>query len=213
MNTFFETLGHDIRYAIRFMAGSPVFTAIAVVTLALGIGANTAVFSLINTVMFHALPVQDPPQIVLLHWSANKAPKFTWYANYGDTARVALRGASNPRGESFSHPFLEEVEKSNVFSGVAAFAGGGQLTMSGNGPATSVNSQAVNGDFFHTLGIQTAAGRLLAASDDQPSATPVVVLNYGYWQRAFGGSPSVIGKAINLNGVPFTIVGVAQRKF
>jgi len=209
---FFETLWQDIRYGFRLMARTPVFTAIAVITLALGIGANTAVFSLMNAVMFRVLPVQDPAELMMLHWSANKSPRFNWYANYGDTKRGNLRG-SNPGGESFSHPFLEEVEKSSVFSGVAAFAGGGQLTMSGDGPATSVNSQAVNGDFFRTLGIRAAAGRLLEPGDDQPSSAPVAVLNYGYWQRVYGGSPTAIGKVVNLNGVSFTIVGVAERKF
>jgi predicted permease len=210
---FIETLSQDVRYGFRLMAGAPCVTAIIVVTLALGIGANTAIFSIMNAVMFRMLPVQDPPNIVLLHWSANKAPRLTWYANYGDTKRLSLRGTSNPRGESFSHPFLEEVENSGVFSGVAAFAGGGQLTLSGGGLTTTVDSQAVNGDFFRTLGIHPAVGRLLGSSDDKPSSAPVVVLSHACWQRVFGGSPSAVGKSVNLNGVPFTIVGVAEQKF
>src|SRR5579864_384731 len=210
---FVGTLGQDVRYALRLMAKTPAFTAIAAVTLALGIGANTAVFSLMEAVMFRALPVQDAPQLVVLQWSANKNPKYHWYSNYGDTKSNARRGSSNPSGTSFSHPFLEEVEKSNVFSGVAAFAGGGPLALSGNGPATSVNGQSVNGDFFRTLGIKEAVGRLLEPADDQPTSSPALVLNYGYWQRAFGGSPSVVGKVVNVNGIPFTIVGVAEQKF
>jgi len=210
---FVGTLGQDVRYALRLMAKTPAFTAIAAVTLALGIGANTAVFSLMEAVMFRALPVQDAPQLVVLQWSANKNPKYHWYSNYGDTKPVPRRDGSNPSGTSFSLPFLEEVEKSNIFSGVAAFAGGGPLALSGNGPATEVNGQSVNGDFFHTLGVRAAAGRLLEPSDDQPTSSPALVLNYGYWQRAFGGSPSAVGKVVNLNGVPFTIVGVAENKF
>ncbi len=197
------------------MARTPAVTAAIVVTLALGIGANTAIFSLLNAVMFRALPVEDPSQLMLLQWSANHAPRFTGYANYGETKRLPLlqRGMSNPRGESFSHPFLEEVEKSGVFSGVAAFAGSGQLTMSGEGLTTYVNAQGVNGDFFRTLGIRAAVGRVLDTSDDLPSSGPALVLNYGYWQRALGASPSVVGKIVNLGGVPFTIAGVAEQRF
>ncbi|HEY6252757.1 MAG TPA: ABC transporter permease [Candidatus Angelobacter sp.] len=210
---FFGTLWQDVRYALRLMARTPAFTAIAAVTLALGIGANTAVFSLLEAVMFRALPVQDAQQLVVLQWGAHKNPKYHWYSNYGDTKSDVRRGASNPSGASFSHPFLEEVEKSNIFSGVAAFAGGGPLALSGNGAASSINGQSVNGDFFRTLGITAAVGRLLEPADDQPTAAPALVLNYGYWQRAFGGSPSVVGKVVNLNAVPFTIVGVAEQRF
>lgn len=207
------TLWQDVRYALRLMARTPAFTAIAAITLALGIGANTAVFSLLEAVMFRALPVQDAEQLMLLEWSANKTPKYHWYSNYGDTKSSPHRGASNPTGTSFSHPFLEEIEKSNIFSGVAAFAGGGPLALSGNGPAGSVNGESVNGDFFRALGIRAVVGRLLEPSDDQPTASPALVLNYGYWQRTFGGSPSAVGKVVNINAVPFTIVGVAEPKF
>src|SRR5262249_46407460 len=209
---FLGTLWQDLRYGLRLMTRSPGFTTIAVLTLALGIGANTAVFSLMDAVMFRALPVQDPKQLVVLKWSANKDPKYHWYSNYGDT-KSGPRDPSNPSGTSFSLPFLEEVQKSNVFSGVAAFSGGGPLTLSGNGSASSVNGQSVNGDFFSTLGIHPAIGRLLQPSDNEPSSSPALVLNYGYWQRAFGGSPSVVGKVVNINTVPFTIVGVAEQKF
>jgi predicted permease len=215
LGEFFSTLRQDLVYGLRLLTKAPGFTIIAVLTLALGIGANTAIFSLINAVMFRALPVQAPQQLVVLQWSANKNPKYRMYFNYGDIKSNAFgaKSGSKSSGNSFSLPFLEEVEKSGVFAGVAAFAGGGPLSLSGNGPATSVTGQSVNGDFFQTLGIRPAAGRLLEPADDQPSSAPALVLNYGYWQRAFGGSPSAIGKVVNLNGVPFTIVGVAEPKF
>jgi predicted permease len=215
MNKFFGTLWQDVRYGLRMMTRTPGFTAIAVLTLALGIGANTAVFSLIEAVMLRSLPVEDPQRLVVLQWSANKDPKFHGYMNYGDTKGNGFgrKDSEKASGTSFPLPFLQEVEKSDIFSGVAAWAGGGPLALSGNGPAASVSGQCVNGDFFRALGIHAAAGRLLGPTDNQPSAPPAVVLNYGYWQRAFGGSPSAIGKVINLNGVPFTIVGVAENKF
>jgi len=212
-SNFAATLWQDVRYGLRMMARTPGFTAVAVITLAVCIGANTAVFSLIEAVMFRSLPVQDPSQLVILQWSAHKSPKFKWYTAYGDTKEYFRRDGSNPVGTSFSLPFLEELEKSNIFSSVAAFAWAGPLSLSRNGAATSVVGQLVNEDFFHTLGVHAAVGRLLGPDDDQPSSPPALVLNYDYWQRAFGGSPSAIGKVINLNGVPFTIVGVADKKF
>ncbi len=204
------SLGQDIRYALRMLGRAPGFTAVAALTLALGIGANTAIFSLINGVLLHRLPVADASQLVVLQWSAHKSPKYHWYSNYGDTKSHAQ--GSSPMGTSFSMPFMREVEKSGAFSGLAAFAGGGAVTITGNGPAAAVTSQTVNGDFFHTLGVRAAAGRLIETNDDTPAASPVAVLSYAYWQRAFGGQ-NVVGKTVNLNSVPCTIVGVTDAKF
>src|SRR5579863_9071025 len=108
---------------------------------------------------------------------------------------------------------FREIAKANVFSGTAAFANTGRLNLTGNGPATVINGQLVSGDFFRTMGLKAAAGRLIDVTDDMPSAAPVAVLNYGYWQSAFGGSRDVIGHTIELNSVPFTIVGVAEQRF
>lgn len=208
---FVSTIGQDMRYGIRLLAKSPGFTAVAVLTLALGIGANTAIFSLIEAVLLRALPVQNPQRLVVLEWSANKWPKYGWYTSYSDTHQKST--ASRSMGSSFSRPFIQKVEKAKIFDGVAAFAGGPPIAVSGNGPATIGPGQEVNGDFFRTLGVQAAAGRLLGAGDDEASAMPAVVLSYAYWQHNFAGSPSAIGKTINLNGVPFAIVGVAEAKF
>jgi hypothetical protein len=147
----------DLRYGIRMLAKSPGFTAIAVLTLALGIGANTAIFSLINRMLLGALPVRDAQSLVLLKWRAHKSPKIHSSLSYGD-CHTQFDGA-NATGCSFSEPFLKEVAtQTSVFSGVAAFAGAGQLDLSGNGPASVIDGQVVSGDFFQTLGVRAFAG-------------------------------------------------------
>jgi len=207
-------LVQDIRYGLRMLAKSPGFTAVAILTLALGIGANTAIFSLIDAVMLRSLPVEKPSQLVLLRWSARTAPRIRGYMSSGDCPSEMRFGARNPSGCSFSEPLYREIAKTNQFRGVAAFANSGPLSLTGgDGPATMVSGQLVSGDFFRTLGVTASAGRVFEASDDSPAAPPVALLNYGYWQSAFGGSRSAIGRTILLNAVPFTIVGVAEQRF
>jgi len=208
-----QTLLQDLRYGLRMLAKSPGFTAIAVLTLALGIGANTAIFSLIDAVMLRSLPVDNPSQLVVLRWSARKAPKIHGYMSSGDCATDLRFEAPNPSGCSFSEPIFREISQQNVFSAVAAFSNAGRLNLTGNGPASVINGQLANGDFFRALGVKASFGRVFQPSDDSPSATPVAVLNYGFWQSAFGGGRDVIGRTIQLNGVTFTIVGVAEKRF
>jgi predicted permease len=209
-----EQLWQDMCFGLRMLRKSPAFTAVAVLTLAFGIGANTAIFSLIDAVMLRLLPVQNPAQLVLLKWSARKAPNVHGMMSSGDCpVDMTQRVAENPTGCSFSEPMFREIAQANIFSGTAAFANTGRLDLTGNGPASVINGQLVSGDFFHTMGLKPAVGRLLDASDDTPAAAAVTVLNYGYWQSAFGGSRDVIGRTIELNAVPFTIVGVAEQRF
>jgi len=208
-----EQLWQDIRYGLRMLRKSPGFSAVAILTLALGIGANTAIFSLIDAVMLRSLPVENPSQLVLLQWAARNSPNVHGYQSAGDCANDMRLGAKNPGGCSFSEPMFREIAKANVFSATAAFANSGRLNLTGNGAAAVINGQLVSGDFFHTLGLKAATGRLIDTTDDMPSAAPVAVLNYGYWQSAFGGSRDVVGRTIELNSVPFTIVGVAEQRF
>jgi predicted permease len=210
---FLSGISQDLRYGMRMLAKSPGFAAVAILTLALGIGANTAIFSLIDAVMLRALPVENPSQLFLLKWSARKSPNTHGYMSAGDCPSDTPFGASNPSGCSFSEPMFREIEKANAFSGTAAFANTGRLNLTGNGPASVINGQLVSGDFFHTMGLKVAVGRLIEASDDTPSAAPVAVLNYGYWQSAFGGARDVAGRTIELNNVSCTIVGVAEQRF
>src|SRR5437773_2521520 len=208
-----EQLLQDIQFGLRMLRKSPGFAAVAMLTLALGIGANTAIFSLIDAVMLRSLPVENPSQLVLLKWSARNPPNFHGYMTSGDCPMNVMPGAANRYGCSFSEPLFREIAQANVFSATAAIANSGRLNLSGNGPATVINGQLVSGDFFRTMGLKPAVGRLLDTTDDTPSAAPVAVLNYGYWQSAFGGSRDVVGRTIELNSVPFTIVGVAEQRF
>ncbi|MFZ0334722.1 MAG: ABC transporter permease, partial [Candidatus Acidiferrales bacterium] len=174
----------DIRYGLRVLAKSPGFAAVAILTLALGIGANTAIFSLMDAVMLRSLPVENPSQLMLLQWAARHQPDTHAYMSSGDCADNLGFGenpSQNPSGCSFSEPLFRRIEETNAFSGVAAFANSGRLDLTGNGPASVINGQVVSGDFFRTLGVKAAAGRLFDPSDDSRSAAPAAVLNYGYW--------------------------------
>jgi predicted permease len=208
-----STLIQDIRYAIRILAKSPGFTAIAILTLALGIGANTAIFSLISGILMRSLPIQNAQNVVVLKWSARRAPGMHSSSSYGDCTQHRERNGPSSSC-SFSEPFFHDVAAHvGSFSSVAAFSYGGQVDLSGNGTASVLRAEGVSGEYFSLLGVRASAGRLIAPSDDSVSAPLVAVLNYGYWQTEFGGSPSVIGKAVRFNNVPFTIIGVADPRF
>jgi predicted permease len=209
-----ESMAQDIRYGWRMLAKNPGFTVVAVVTLALGIGANTAIFSLINGILMRGLPVQDAQHLVVLRWSAHKHPDIHDQSSYGDCNGGEFTRNGESSGCSLSMPFFNDVASQvTAFSSVAAFANAGQIDLSGYGTASVLKGQAVSGGFFPLLGVRAAAGRLIAPSDDSVSVQPVVVLNYSYWKRQFGGSPSAIDKTIRLNNVPFTIIGVADPRF
>jgi predicted permease len=192
---------------------NPGFTAVAVATLALGIGANTAIFSLINAVLLQSIPVRNPQQLVVFEWSARARPQNSGSSSFGDCQWT--KWSSEFSGScSFSYPMFQQFrEHAEVFSNTAAFAGPAELDLAGNGEASITRAELVSGDYFRTLGVQPAAGRVLEAADEKSGAEPVAVLNYAYWQTAFGGASSAIGKSIKLNGVPFTIVGVADQRF
>ena len=206
--SWFTGWRRDVVFGLRLLAKNPGFATVAVLTLALCIGGNTAIFSVINTVMFKALPVHDPAHLMLLEWTMRSRPKIHSHSSYGDCDE-----GTGQHGCSLSKPFLDEVREHGPFSSLAEFAGGGPTTVSGIGGVHRANSQYVSGDYFRALGVGAALGRVLIPADDRPGAPGVVVLTYGYWQRQFGADPSVIGKTLNLNGVPFTVVGVAEAGF
>lgn len=156
-----QTLWQDIRYGLRMLAKNPGFTAVAVATLALGIGANTAIFSLVNAVMLQSLPVHHPEQLVVLRWSAHRRPENIGSSSYGDCSATEWRG-SNYGGCSFSYPMFKEIRtEKDLFSNIVAFAGPAQLDLSGNGPASMARGELVSGNYFQVLGVPAALGRTL----------------------------------------------------
>lgn len=204
----------DLPYALRYLRRSPGFAAVAILTLALGIGANTSIFTVLNTVMLTRLPVGHPEQLVLLHWVAHTHGPYVWTgsSSYGgcDMENPATHGSNC----SFSYPDYDNFRtRSQSFQGIAAYGGGVGVQVDWKGQATRASGQFVSGDFFSVLQVRPAYGRVLAPADDQPGAAPAVILDFDYWQKQFNGDPSVVGTAVLLNSVPFAIAGVAPREF
>jgi predicted permease len=185
-----ETLFQDLRYGVRMLVKSPGFTAVAVVTLALGIGANTALFSVINGVLLSPLPFPEPNQLVTLH--ENK-PNF--------------------EGGSLSYPnFLDWQKDNHTFSAMAVgrtYA----FSLTGAGEAEQVGAELISADYFPVLGVKPVMGRTFAADEDQIGAGPVALISAGLWQRKFSSAPDILGKSITLDARPYTIVGVIPANF
>jgi predicted permease len=204
-----ETFWQDVRYGLRMLGKSPGFTIVAILTLALGIGANTAIFSLIDAVMLRSIPVRDPERLAVFAWHARADPKYHGYSSFGDCSNQG-----DHSGCSFSYPLFDAMRKqATAFSGVTAIAGPMQVVLSGNGSPSMARGELVTGDFFSTAGVGTALGRPLGPADDSVSAPPAIVLSYAYWQKAFGGDRSAVGRTVKLNGTAFTIVGVTDPHF
>src|SRR6202012_149503 len=161
---------------------------VVVLTLALGIGANTAIFTLVNAVMLRSLTVRDPQQLVVAEWSARKRTPHVETSSFGD-----CQDYQGWRSDcSLSYPMFQQIrDQKNLFENAMAFAGPVQLDLSGNGAATMAQGELVSGSYFETLGVIAAIGRTLDSEDEKPGAEPVAVLDYGYWLGAFGGSARV----------------------
>jgi predicted permease len=210
--TFAETIAQDVRFGLRMLRKSPAFTGAVIATLALGIGANTAIFSLVNAVLLRSMPVRNPDELVVLQWEAHTWPNHVGTSSYGDCRHEET--ANGHSDCSLSYPMFKYIAgRKDLFSNAMAFAGPSQMDLSGNGPASVAQGELVSGGYFETLGVGAALGRTLQPEDEKPGAAPVAVLDYGYWQRAFGGSVDVVGRTIRLNTVVVTIVGVADPGF
>jgi predicted permease len=201
----------DLRFALRSLAKAPGFNAVAILSLALGIGANTAVFSVMNAVLLQTLPVKAPEQLVLFNWLAEEnvsPPKASGWP-------LPEPGTNKFTHTSFSVPMFESFQQQpGPLSDVFAFAPLAGLNVNIDGAAEIVPSGQVASANYHTgLGVTAAAGRLFAPDDDRADATPVAVISYRYWQRRFGGDSAALGKSITVNGAPFTIIGVTAPSF
>ncbi|HMD96011.1 MAG TPA: ABC transporter permease [Terriglobia bacterium] len=200
MGTFFE----DVRYGLRILGRNPGFAAVAVLSLALGIGANTAIFSLIDVVMLKQLPVNDPQHLVVLSDPSSEG--------------VSI-GSQGGTRSLFSYPEFEYFRDHNqVFSGLLAVQSNAdrlQVSMNGAGDQTEeVRSKLVSGDYFKVLGVAALLGRTFTAEMDRtPGANPLAVISYAYWKRRFALDPSVLGKTVQVHGNSFNIIGVAPQGF
>src|SRR3989441_1432038 len=204
-----ETIFNDIRYAIRSLLKRPGFTTVAVITLALGIGANTALFSVLDTVLLKKLPVTDPDRLVLFNSVSNK--QFTPGSHTGTNRRDPQTGLTT-RSSFPYQTFLRLREERGACLDIIAFGAIG-LNVNADGLADFANAQAVTGNYYEVLGVPAFMGRTITYADDNSAATPVAVISYRYWQKRFSGRSDIIGKQINLNNVAFTIAGVAPLGF
>lgn len=201
--TSLERLGQDLRYAVRLMKGSPGFTKVAVLSLGLGIGGNTAIFSLMNAVMMRSLPVQEPDRLIL----------------FGAGREAGIDGDLPSRSwELFSYRFYRLVQRENqVFSGVTAMQSLGNdvhAVVEGAAASEPVRARLVAGTYFSALGVNAAVGHTFTDTEDQtPGADPVAVMSYSCWQRRFRRDPAVVGKTLTIGPTVYKIIGVAAPEF
>ena len=197
-----ETLRQDIAYALRQMRQSPVFTLTAMLTLALGIGATTAIFSLINTVMLKSLPVVDPASLYRI----------------GEGQDCCVEGSPQDNWGMFSYPFYLRMKQSTPeFAELAAFQAGGATFSARRGEsdlvAKPIRGEFITGNYFSTFGINAFAGRTIVPSDDQPTAAPAAMLSYRAWQQQYAADPKIVGSTMIFDGHAFTIVGITPPGF
>lgn len=214
--TIIEQLGQDLRYALRTMAASQVFTLLALSSLALGIGANTAIYSFMDAILLRSLPVSDPQSLVVLNWHAKQhsGPDFVMHGMSGSTWGDS---ASGENSGIFPYPAFELFRENNsVFSVVFAhfqYFQARRLNVAIRGQAEIANGWSVSGDYFRGLGVVPAAGRLIIPDDDVPGNSAVVVASYGFSQRHFGEAANAAGQPVVIDNVAFTLVGVAPPEF
>lgn len=190
-------LNQDLRYSIRLLAKTPGFAVVAVLTLALGIGANAAIFQLIDAVRLRTLPVSDPNTLAIVHLNKN---------HWG-------QGNFNGPYSEFTFPLWQQIrQRAEAFSSIAVW-GAQSLNLATGGEVKYANAIWVSGDFFRVLGVQPFLGRLLSDADDQTGCSSGVDISYAFWQRRYGGAASAIGRTLTLEGHPFPILGITPPSF
>jgi putative ABC transport system permease protein len=186
-----QTLWQDLRYGLRTLARKPGFTIVAIIALALGIGANTAIFSVVNSVLLRPLAYHDPAALVVINH---------------DYPKINLKASVSAIG--YTH-YRDNVKS---FESVAAVTGGG-FNLTGGGDPEQVNGSMVTHNFFSALGVRSLLGRVFLAEEDQPGKNKVVALSHAFWQRRFGGDPGIVNKTITINDESYTVVGVMPPSF
>src|SRR2546430_3754995 len=214
---FWSELGQDVRYGCRTMTANKAFSALAVLLLALGIGANTAIYSLMESILLRSLPVADPESLVVLNWHSRPPQEGSreWvHVKRGEKGRAG-RGEKGARvGGMFPYGAFETLREENpVFSTLFGYFNGLNRNLSIHGQATTASTEYVTGEYFRGLAVSPAAGRLIDSEDDRPSAAPVAVISFATSQIRFGGPPNAIGQSILVDNIPFTVIGVAPPEF
>ena len=212
-----DELTQDVRYAMRSMATHRAVSIFAVFSLALGIGANTAIYSFMQAVLLRTLPVPDPGSLVVMTWNAkpftfSKSGEFVLRSISGRTYRTS---DGSVEARIFPYPAFERLRdvSSPFLSSIFTVFRGGKMNVLIDGQAELTDAQYVSGDFFRSLAISPGAGRLLVDTDDRKNADPVAVVSAGYAERRFGAIANAVGKAVRINNAPFTIVGVTPEGF
>ncbi len=218
MTRFWSELGQDVRYGCRTMLANKAFSALAVLLLALGIGANSAIYSLIESILLRSLPVADPESLVVLNW--HSPPPYNaskeWVHVMHGVQGIAWPGDQGAMVSGmFPYGAFEMLRQENpVFSTLFGYFNGLKRTLAVRGQAaSSANVEYVTGEYFRGLRVSPAAGRLIDSEDDRPGAAPVAVISFATSQNRFGGPPAAIGQSILVDNVPFTVIGVAPPEF
>src|SRR5437763_8227766 len=217
MTRFLSELGQDVRYGCRTMVANKAFSALAVLSLALGIGANTTIYSFMESILLRSLPVADPESLVVLNWrsrppqNANKE----WVHVMHGVQGMAWPGDKGAMVSGmFPYPAFETLREENpVFSTLFGYFNGLHHNLAVRGQAMSANTEYVTGEYFRGLAVWPAAGRLSDSEDDRPGAAPVAVISFATSQNRFGGPPNAIGQSILVDNIPFTVIGVAPTEF
>jgi predicted permease len=207
---FMRSVLQDLRYGLRMMARSPGFTAAAVLSLALGIGANTALFSLVDAMLLRMLPVREPERLALLRWYSgpNRPARLVDGEHDNDKAKGIETGTS------FSYFSFDRLRANNqTLEDIFAFTSIGQVNLVVDGQAEVASGQLVSGDYYNGLGVRPVLGRAIVEADDLATAAPVAVISHRYWDRRFGLDPAVVGRTIRVNNTAVTIIGVAPADF
>ena len=203
-----ENFWRDLRYAARMLRRSPAFTLVAILSLAIGIGGNTAIFSVVDAILLKSLPVKAPEQLRVVLWTGEKGAPLNSAYSYGTTSRSGVHVRS-----SFPYPtYLQFVASVPQFSDLMGFVTN-RVTVIAGGASHYAEEQLVTGNLFTGLGVTALVGRALTSDDDRASTAPVAVASYRYWERHLGLDPGIVGHSIFINGHPVTLIGVTPKAF